>query len=92
MWQWVARGNIQQIRLHSPDSTAFTFRAHAAPSGECNYYVYVCMYAYMCVCECVYQRVGRLSMLGTDSLCKDGADAQYMQYLSKTHITSPQTR
>ena len=26
-----------------------------------------------------------------DSLCRDGADAQYMQYLSKSHITSPQT-
>ena len=26
-----------------------------------------------------------------DSLCRDG-DAQYMQYLSKNHITSPQTR
>ena len=27
-----------------------------------------------------------------DSLCRDGADAQYMQYLSKIRITSPQTR
>ena len=27
-----------------------------------------------------------------DSLCRDGADAQYMQYLSKSHITSPQVR
>ena len=30
-----------------------------------------------------------------DSLCRDGADAQYMQYLNKTaksRITSPQTR
>ena len=26
-----------------------------------------------------------------DSLCRDGADAQYMQYLSKSRITSPQT-
>ena len=25
-----------------------------------------------------------------DSLCRDGADAQYMQYLSKSRITSPQ--
>ena len=25
-----------------------------------------------------------------DSLCRDGADTQYMQYLSKSHITSPQ--
>ena len=25
-----------------------------------------------------------------DSLCKIGADAQYMQYLSKSHITPPQ--
>ena len=27
-----------------------------------------------------------------DSLCRDGADAQYMQYLSKSRITSPQIR
>ena len=27
-----------------------------------------------------------------DSLCRDGADAQYMQYLSKSRITSPQLR
>ena len=27
-----------------------------------------------------------------DSLCRDGADAQYMQYLSKSRVTSPQTR
>ena len=26
-----------------------------------------------------------------DSLFRDGADAQYMQYLSKSRITSPQT-
>ena len=25
-----------------------------------------------------------------DSLCKDGMDMQYMQYLSKSHITQPQ--
>ena len=27
-----------------------------------------------------------------DSLCRDGANTQYMQYLSKSRITSPQTR
>ena len=27
-----------------------------------------------------------------DSLCRDGADVQYMQYLSKSRITLPQTR
>ena len=27
-----------------------------------------------------------------DSLCRNGADAQYMQYLSKSGITSPQIR
>ena len=27
-----------------------------------------------------------------DSVCKDGTDAQYMQYLNKNRITSPQTR
>ena len=34
----------------------------------------------------LYQRVG------IDSLCRDGANVQYMQYLSKSRITSPQTR
>ena len=55
MWQWVARGNIQQIS--SPDRTAFALRAHAASSGECNYYVCACMCvrvcAYVCMCVCV---------------------------------------
>ena len=51
MWQWVARGNI--YKLHSPDRTAFALRAHAAPSGECNYYVCVCV----CVCVCAGQKV-----------------------------------
>ena len=27
-----------------------------------------------------------------DSLCRDGADVQYMQYLSKSRIPSPQIR
>ena len=27
-----------------------------------------------------------------DSLCRDGANMQYMQYLGKSRITSPQTR
>ena len=47
MWHWVARGNIQQI----------SFRAHAAPLGECNYYMYVvfiCMYVYVCMYVCMY--------------------------------------
>ena len=34
MWQCVARGNI-----HSPDGAAFTLWAHAALSGECDYYL-----------------------------------------------------
>ena len=28
----------------------------------------------------------------TDSLCRDGADAQYMQYLNKSHEIQPRTR
>ena len=32
----------------------------------------------------------RSNLESVDSLCRDGADAQYMQYLSKSHITSPQ--
>ena len=37
MWQWVARGNIQQIGyVISPDRTAFALRAHGVPCGECN--------------------------------------------------------
>ena len=37
--------------------------------------------------------VGRGGIRGSvDSPCRDGADVQYMQYLSKSRITSPQTR
>ena len=40
MWHLVTRGNI--------------LRAHAAPSGECNYYVCVCARVHVvCVCACV---------------------------------------
>ena len=42
-----------------------------------------------------YPEILKLSMVireSVDSLCRDGADAQYMQYLSKSRITSPQTR
>ena len=53
MWYWVARGNIQQIKLHSPDRTAFALRARAAPSGECNYYVCVCVCMYVCMFACL---------------------------------------
>ena len=35
MWQPVARGTSAN-KLYSPGRTAFTFRAHAAPSRECN--------------------------------------------------------
>ena len=33
----------------------------------------------------------KLTRESVDFLCRDGADTQYMQYLSKTHVTSPQT-
>ena len=56
LWLWVARGNIQQ---NSPDGTAFALRTHAAPSGECNYYVCV----YVCVCVCVCEREGDVCSL-----------------------------
>ena len=36
-------GLTSNNKLHSPDGTAFTLRAHAAPSGECNYCVCVCV-------------------------------------------------
>ena len=36
------------VHVHSPDRAAFALRAHAALSGECNYYV--CMHACVCVC------------------------------------------
>ena len=35
MCQRVARGNIQQIKLHSPDETPSALRAYADASGEC---------------------------------------------------------
>ena len=37
--------------------------------------------------ECSMRQIIRESV---DSLCRDGADTQYMQYLSKSRITSPQ--
>ena len=39
MWHLVTRGNI--------------LRAHAAPSGECNYYVCVCVRVRVCMCACM---------------------------------------
>ena len=39
----------------------------------------------------VYCRYCSVIRESVDSLCRDGADAQYMQYLSKSRITSPQT-
>ena len=41
------------------------------------------VFQYYYTCTCIRELV--------DSLCRDGADAQYMQYLSKSRITSPQT-
>ena len=47
---------------------------------------YVCNSVYMCT-----QLIHTMSLVireSVDSLCRDGANAQYMQYLSKSHITS----
>ena len=52
MWQGVAMGNIQQMSyIPQTARTAFALWAHAAPSGECNYYVCVCesVYGYVCM-------------------------------------------
>ena len=42
----------------------------------------------VCTCNlhCCYIRES------VDSLCRDGANMQYIQYLSKSRMTSPQTR
>ena len=48
-----------------------------------------CMQHIACQLNCYSMYLIRESV---DSLCRDGADAQYMQYLSKSSITSPQTR
>ena len=50
-----------------------------------------CIYIYKKMCS--RSRID-LSFIreSVDSLCRDGADAQYMQYLSKSLIISPQTR
>ena len=37
VWQWVARGDIQQTR--TPDRTAFALRAHAGLCGECSFII-----------------------------------------------------
>ena len=48
MWYWVAKVTSKKsvtfprrssMSPKSPDGAAFALRAHAAPSGECNYYV-----------------------------------------------------
>ena len=44
---------VTSNKLHSPDRTVFALRAHAAPSGECNYYVRVCVCVCIRVCVCV---------------------------------------
>ena len=40
MWYWVPRSNIQQIS-YIPQTEQYSpfARAHAASSGECNYYL-----------------------------------------------------
>ena len=49
MWHLVTRGNIQKF-VTFPRQSSIHLRAHAAPSGECNYCVCVCV---LCVCVCV---------------------------------------
>ena len=44
------------------------------------------------ICACLLTVVCSIIRESVDSLCRIGADAQYMQYLSKSRITSPQTR
>ena len=46
------------------------------------------IYSSILQCTTIYSSIRE----SVDSLCRDGADAQYMQYLSKSRITSPQTR
>ena len=43
----------------------------------------------MYMASCDFEMLIRESV---DSLCRDGANAQYMQYLSKNRLTSPQIR
>ena len=47
-----------------------------------------------CVCDQALQKYTNNCNIreSVDSLCRDGADAQYMQYLRKSRITSPQIR
>ena len=57
---------------------------------------YICTCISMCTKAGVGKGLGMRTTLllvreSVDSLCRDGADAQYMQYLSKSRITSPQT-
>ena len=50
-------------------------------------------YMYMCVL-CIYIHIVTILYIrkSVDSLYRDGADAQYIQYLSKSHETQPQMR
>ena len=67
MWQWVARGNIQQISYipqteqHSPFELMLLHLGNVTIICVCLYVcvhvcMYVCMYVcvYVCVCVCKY--------------------------------------
>ena len=85
---WRIPSHIALKILEAPLSSDEFYRKHGITrveyGGECIYQegmVQIYMLIFLCIRESV------------DSLCRDGADAQYIkQYLRKSRITSPQIR
>ena len=79
--------SIERLCLTSSQSGLNTFTSFHAPSRDiCGWSLHTVGSKGNSACNSGNIRES------VDSLCRDGADAQYMQYLSKSRITSPQTR
>ena len=57
MWQWVARGNSQQISYIPQTAQHSPFVLMLLCLGNVNYYVCVCARVCAHVCACVHVRV-----------------------------------
>ena len=76
--------NIPTVSLHATRSS------YLAQRVECLRWIYSVVtpsLPYLNINMCTFT-----IRESVDSLCRDGADAHYMQYLSKSRITSPQIR
>ena len=67
-----------QFKLSAPGVKQYTCRKSAT---TIKVYIYICAFSCL-ICHIIYIYIREL----VDSLCRDGADVQYMQYLSKSRI------